>query len=64
VRIKDEENVTWIYSSYHTHLSDKATRVKRKDVLAWFDGAENLVTAHRKAACVRALGVLTLEDLL
>ncbi len=54
----------WIYSSYHADLSDKPARVKRQDVLAWFDGAENLETAHCKAAGAHALGVLTLEDLL
>jgi putative transposase len=37
----------WPFSSYHAHLSDKATRLAREEVLAWFDGAEGFERAHR-----------------
>ena len=26
----------WLYSSYHSHLSDKRTRLKRTEVIDWF----------------------------
>jgi putative transposase len=36
----------WPYSSYHTLLSEKATHLKREDVLEWFGGRDSLVAVH------------------
>ena len=36
----------WPYSSYHTLLANKATHLKREDVLEWFGGRDRLVAVH------------------
>ena len=38
----------WPYSSYQTLLSDKPSRLERKTVLDWFDGAEGFKDIHRR----------------
>ena len=38
------------YSSYHTLLTDKPTRLKRDQVLDWFDGCNGFVEVHRMLA--------------
>jgi putative transposase len=35
------------WSSYGSHISEKTTKLKRKEVLDWFDGRENFIQAHR-----------------
>ena len=52
----------WPYSSYHTHLVDKPTRLKRDDVLAWFGGVEGFELSHQEEVNVRLLAPLVLED--
>jgi REP element-mobilizing transposase RayT len=53
---------TWPYSSYHAHLSDKPTRLRRDDVLAWFDGPEGFTMAHSYPADTHLLAPLVVED--
>lgn len=36
----------WKYSSYNTILSKRATLVKRKEVIDWFDGVDNFKFCH------------------
>ena len=38
---------TWPYSSYPALLSSQPSRLARAEVLAWFDGVERLIEAHR-----------------
>lgn len=40
----------WTYSSYHAILSQKPTRLKRDDVLTWFNGAATFQASHQQAA--------------
>jgi hypothetical protein len=53
----------WPYSSYHAHLSNRATRLHREDVLGWFDGLQGFVSAHQMPVDERALAPLIPEDL-
>lgn len=34
------------WSSYGSFISEKFTKVKRKEVLDWFDGRENFISVH------------------
>ena len=52
----------WPYSSYQAHLSQKATRLDRDEVLAWFDGVEGFKMAHRQEPDLRLLDPLIPED--
>jgi len=52
----------WPYSSYHAHLSGKPTRLKRDEVLAWFDGAEGFAQVHQSAADEQQIAALAPED--
>jgi REP-associated tyrosine transposase len=52
----------WPYSSYHAHLSDKPTHLKRGEVLAWFDGAEGFAQAHHDWREEAEIAALTPED--
>lgn len=52
----------WPYSSYHTHLSTRATHLLREDVLGWFEGARSFVAAHEVPVDEKALAPLTPED--
>lgn len=36
----------WKYSSYIAYLTDKPTKVKREEVLEWFDSTENFISCH------------------
>lgn len=36
----------WPFSSYNTHLSRKATRLKREQVLEWFEGVNEFTAFH------------------
>lgn len=42
-----EDFRTWPYSSYRTLLSARPTRLRRDDVLAWFQGVEHFEDLHR-----------------
>jgi len=52
----------WPYSSYHAHLSDKATHLQREAVLAWFDGSEKFVMSHQSAVDEHPIRALISED--
>ena len=52
----------WPFSSYHAMLSTKPTRLKRDDVLAWFDGLEGLVAAHKLGTEEAHIAPLLLDD--
>ena len=52
----------WPYSSYHTMLSDKPTRLKRDHVLDWFDGRVRFVDIHQALADERAIKDLISDD--
>jgi len=52
----------WSYSSYHTLLVTKPTRLKRGEVLAWFGGADSLAAAHREEVPHRHIAALAPED--
>jgi REP element-mobilizing transposase RayT len=53
---------TWPYSSYRTFLSTKPTRLKRGDVLAWFDGVDGFETSHQQEVPTPRIAHLVLED--
>ena len=38
----------WPWSSYGSVIVEKPTKLKRKEVLDWFDGKENLIKTHIK----------------
>ncbi len=50
------------YSSYHAMLSDKATRLKRDEVLAWFAGKEHFEQFHGMAADTKPIEYLVVDD--
>ena len=54
---------TWPYSSYQPLLSAKATRLRRDDVLAWFQGADQFEDVHRFEVDERKIAPLILDDL-
>jgi hypothetical protein len=43
-----EQIKDWKYSSYVAFLIDKPTKVKREEVLEWFDGTENFIYCHNE----------------
>ena len=45
----------WPFSSYHTLLSTKPTRLQREEVLDWFGGAQEFEVYHRTAVEVRQI---------
>ena len=53
---------TWPYSSYRTFLSTRPTRLKRGDVLAWFDGVDGFETSHQQEVPANRIAHLVLED--
>lgn len=50
------------YSSYNAMLSDRATRLKREEVLAWFVGKERFEQFHGVAADTKPIEYLVVED--
>jgi putative transposase len=52
----------WPYSSFHAHLSPQATRLKRDEVLAWFDGEAGFVPAHEQRFPERRIAALVPDD--
>ena len=52
----------WPYTSYHTLLSTRPTRLRRDEVLAWYDGAQGLQDAHRQDAAAGEITPLVVED--
>ena len=53
---------TWSHSSYKAHLSARSTRLRRDEVLAWFDGPAGFEAAHRADADERLIAPLMPED--
>jgi len=53
---------SWPYSSYHALLSTKPTRLKRDDVLAWFDGTATFQALHQQAANEAPIAPLIADD--
>lgn len=41
-----EDYEDWPHSSYHAYLSDHPTKVRKEDVLGWFDGKDEFVNFH------------------
>ena len=37
----------WIFTSYHAHITNKKTKIKREEVLDWFGGLESMKQAHQ-----------------
>ena len=52
----------WPYSSYHTILSQKPTRLRREEVLTWFDGLAEFKASHRRAVNESQIAALILDD--
>ena len=52
----------WTYSSYHAILSQKPTRLKRDEVLAWFDGAAAFQASHRQTVNAALITPLIADD--
>ena len=42
-----KSSADWIHSSYHSHLSDKTTRLMREEVMQWFGDKNSYVTYHQ-----------------
>ena len=60
-RLVDDFRV-WTYSSYHAILSRKSTRLKRDEVLAWFDGPAAFRASHGRAVDEDRIAALVLDD--
>jgi putative transposase len=52
----------WHYSSYHALLSQQATRLKRDEVLAWFQGSATFQAMHQQIVSERQLAALVPDD--
>ncbi len=52
----------WPFSSYHAYLSRRPTRLRRADVLAWFDGPAGFAAAHHAPVDKAALEPLAPDD--
>jgi putative transposase len=53
---------TWSYSSYQTFFSTKPTRLKRGDVLGWFDGVDGFEISHQQEVPTHRIAHLVPED--
>jgi hypothetical protein len=53
---------TYPYSSYRAMLSTQPTRVKRNEVLAWFNGAESLQQHHQTGPDEQQIRHLVADD--
>jgi putative transposase len=52
----------WPYSSYHAFLSQKDTRLKRDEVLEWFQGPEAFQVSHRRMVRDSQISPLVPDD--
>jgi putative transposase len=52
----------WTYSSFHAHGSDRSTRLKRDDVLAWFGGLEAFQAYHHRQITDHQVAPLVPDD--
>jgi REP element-mobilizing transposase RayT len=53
---------TWDYSSYNALRSDRPTRLRREEVLAWFDGPCGFVTFHEHQVPFSRIAPLLPDD--
>lgn len=49
------------HSSYHSHLFNKTTKLKKEDVLAWFGGKESFIAFHDQNQNMGAIKSLIVE---
>lgn len=54
----------WEWSSYSTMLSDQPTKLKRADVLAWYNGRSQFEEAHLTEVDTGLIGPLVDDDML
>ena len=52
----------WPYSSYHALLSARATRLRRDETLAWFDGRESFVRMHGEDELADGVSIFAPDD--
>lgn len=52
----------WPWSSYHTMLTNKPTRVRRDEVLTWFNDRSQFIEAHLSETDESFLAPLLLDD--
>jgi len=52
----------WRYSSYHALLSTESTRLKRSEVIHWFNDVENFAAMHQDKVDEKEVKMLVLED--
>ncbi len=52
----------WPQSSYHAYLSSGESRLKREEVLGWFNGKQEFANLHRVAVDESAILALVPED--
>ncbi len=52
----------WPYSSYHALHSGKPTRLKRAEVIGWFNGRAGFDEFHQRGVDERHIGVLVADD--
>jgi len=57
-----EDFRTWPYSSYQALLSTKPTRLRRDDVLEWFQGLDHFEDVHRYEVDERKIAPLIVDD--
>lgn len=53
---------SWTYSSYHAILSQKPTRLRRDNVLAWFNGAATFQSSHQQVVDEALIAPLIPDD--
>jgi REP element-mobilizing transposase RayT len=52
----------WPYSSFHAHLAEEATRLKRDEVLEWFGGGRRFAQAHQLTVAEKEVEALVPDD--
>ena len=56
------KNITeWEWSSYHSILSDRKTKLQRKEVIEWFQNKEAFVSFHSSMPSIKNLGELCID---
>ena len=53
--------VDWEWSSYHSILSDKKTKIQREEVIEWFHSKHNFLEFHSNTPSLKKLGELCIE---
>ena len=52
----------WPYSSYHTYLTTKVTRLDREEVVLWFGGEDNFIKFHQQGISIDKDLILEMEE--